>query len=148
MLGIFINNNSFWKSNIKYIFRDKSFIHNPLSAFRTNYFQNNLLNAFNNIYLFKSYNIFENFVFLFSCRFYCLNLIFDIVYLLESSQFSESPSVFNSVTSIEFPANHLLYFMDFTKLDSTNHTSYFCTPKEFVMFSFRPLGFSITGFVI
>ena len=62
ILGIFINNKSFLESKSKYIFRDTSFIHNPPFAFRTNYFQNNLSNAFNNLYLFKSYNIFENFV--------------------------------------------------------------------------------------
>ena len=52
------------------------------------------------------------------------------------------------MTSIEFPSNHLLYFMDFTQLNSTNDTPYFFIPKEFVLFVFRLLGFSITGFVI
>ena len=107
-MEVFINNNSLLESNSKYIFRDASFIYNPPFAFWTNYFQTNLSNAFNNLYLFKSYNIFENFVHFFSCRFYCLNLIFDTAYFSESSQFSELPSVFNSVRSIEFQTNHLL----------------------------------------
>ena len=38
--------------------------------------------------------------------------------------------------------------MDFTQLNSTKDTPYFCTPKEFAMFVFWLLGFSITGFVI
>ena len=42
ILVIFINNNSFLESNIKYIFRDTSFIDNPPFAFRTNDFQTNL----------------------------------------------------------------------------------------------------------
>ena len=38
--------------------------------------------------------------------------------------------------------------MEFTQLNSTKDTLYFYTPKEFVMFVFWLLGFSITGFVI
>ena len=52
------------------------------------------------------------------------------------------------MTSIEFPTNHLLHFMDFTQLNSARDTPYFCIPKEFALFVFRLLGFSITGFVI
>ena len=37
--------------------------------------------------------------------------------------------------------------MDFMQLNSTNNTSYFCVSKEFVLFVFWLLGFSITGFV-
>ena len=47
-----------------------------------------------------------------------------------------------------FPTNHLLYFMNFTQLNSTKDTPYFCIPKEFALFDFCLLGFSITGFVI
>ena len=38
--------------------------------------------------------------------------------------------------------------MAFTQLNSTKDTPYFCIPKEFVLFVFCLLGFSITGFVI
>ena len=38
--------------------------------------------------------------------------------------------------------------MEFTQLNSTKDTPYFYAPKEFVMFVFWLLGFSITGFVI
>ena len=148
MLGIFINNNSFLKSNRKYIFRDTGFIYNPPFAFRTNYLQTIFSNDFNNPYLFKPGNIFENFVHSFLCRFYYSNLIFDTEYFLENPQFSELPSVFNSVTSIEFPTNHELYFMDFTQLNSTKDTTYFYIRKEFDMFVFWLLGFSITRFLI
>ena len=145
MLGIFMNNNSFLESNSKYIFRDTGFI--PF-AFRINYFQTNFSNTFNNLYLLKSYNIFENFVHFCSSSFYYLNLIFDMEYFLEGPQFSELPSVFNSVASIEFLTNHLLYLMDFTQLNSTKDSSYFCTLKEFVIFVFWLLRFSTNGFVI
>ena len=121
--------NSFLDSIKKYILRDTRFINNPHLAFRKNYFQTSLSNAFNNLYSFNGYNIFEKLVRFFSCRFY-LTLIFDIEYFLESPQFSELPSVFNSVTSTEFPTNHRLYFMDFRQLNSTKDTSYFCTPKS------------------
>ena len=33
------------------------------------------------------------------------------------------------MTSIEFPTNHLLYFMDFTQLNSTKVTPYFLYPN-------------------
>ena len=55
----------------------------------------------------------------------------------------KNPYLFKS-----FPTNHLLYFMTFTQLNSIKDTSYFCIPKEFVLFVFCLLGFSITGFVI
>ena len=125
MLGIFINNNSFLESNSKFIFKDTDFTHNPPFVFRTNYLQTNFSNVFNNSYSFESHNIFENFVNFFSCRFYYLNLIFNVKYFIESLQFSELPSVFNSVTSIEFPTNHVLYFMDFTQLNSSKDAPYF-----------------------
>ena len=89
---------------------------------------------------FKSYNIFENFVNFFSCRFYYLNLIFNIKYFVESSQFSELPSVFNSVTLVEFPTNHLPYFMDFTQLNSSKDAPYFYIPIFY--FVFTPLMFT------
>ena len=38
--------------------------------------------------------------------------------------------------------------MAFMQLNNTNDTPYFCTPKEFTMFAFWLLGFSITEFVI
>ena len=66
-------------------------------------------------------------IYIFSCRFYYLNLIFDIKYFTESSQFSELPSVFNSVKLIEFPTNHLLYFMDFYAT-SSKYAPYFYMP--------------------
>ena len=130
VLLIFINNNYFLESNKKYIFRDTNFIHNPLFAFWAIYFQTNLSNAFNNLYSFRLCNIFENLVHFFSCRFYHLNLFFDIEYFLETPQFSELPSFFNSVTSIEFVTNHLLHFMVYTQLNSIKDTPYFCTPKK------------------
>ena len=129
MLGIFINNNSFLESNSKYIFKDTDFTHNPTFVFWTNYLQTNFSNVFNNSYSFKPYNIFENFVNFFSCWFYYFNLIFNIEYFIERTHFSELPSVFNSVTSIEFPTNHLLYFMDFTQLNSSKDAPYFYLPK-------------------
>ena len=111
------------------------FTHDPPFVFRTNYLQTNFSNVFNNSYSFESYNIFENFVNCFSCRFYYLNLIFNIKYFIESSQFSELPSVFNSVTSIEFPTNHLIYFMDFTQLNSCKDALYFYIP--IILFCFH-----------
>ena len=39
-------------------------------------------------------------------------------YFKESSQVSELPTVCSSVTSIQFRTKHLLYFMDFTQLNS------------------------------
>ena len=128
MLGIFISNNSFLESNSKYIFKDTDITHKPPFVFRTNYLQTNFSNVLNNSYLFKLYNIFENFVNLFSCWYYYLNLIFNIEYFIDSSPFYEMPSVFNSVTSIEFPTNHLLYFMDFTQLNSSKDAPYFYIP--------------------
>ena len=133
MLGIFINNNSFLESNSKYIFKDTDFTYNPTFVFRANYLQTKLSNVFNNSYSFKSYNIFENFVSFFSCWFYYLNLIFNIEYFIESSQFSELLSVFFSVASIEFPTNHLLYFMDFTQLSSSKDAPYFYIPVFFLI---------------
>ena len=88
--------------------------------------------------------MFENFVHFFSCRFYCLNLIFDIVYFSENPEFFELPSVFKDFIDIYI----LLYFMDFMQLNSTNDAPYFCTPKEFVMFAFWLFGFGITWFLI
>ena len=38
--------------------------------------------------------------------------------------------------------------MAFMQLNNINDTPYFCTPKEFAMFAFWLLGFSITEFVI
>ena len=102
--------------------------------------QTNFSNVFNNSYSFESYNIFENFVNFFSCRFYYLNLIFNVKYFIESLQFSELPSVFNSVTSIEFPTNHVLYFMDFTQLNSSKDAPYFYIPIFY--FIFTPLLFT------
>ena len=135
MLGIFINNNSFLESNSKFIFKDTDFTHNPPFVFRKNYLQTNFSNVFNNSYSFESYNIFENFVNFFPCRFYYLNLIFNIKYFVESSQFSELPSVFNSVTSIEFPTNHVIYFMDFTQLNSSKDAPYFYIPIFYFVFT-------------
>ena len=54
-----------------------------------------------------------------------MNLIINIKYFIESSQFSELPSVFNSVTSIEFPTKHLLHFMNFRLLNSSKDAPYF-----------------------
>ena len=85
MLGIFINSNSFLESNSKFIFKDTDFTHNPHFVFRTNYLPTNFSNIFNNSYSFESNNVFENFVNLFSCRFYYLNLIINIKYFIESS---------------------------------------------------------------
>ena len=53
-----------------------------------------------------------------------MNEFFDIEYFLDSSQVSELPLVFNSVTSIECRSNHLLYFMGFTQLNSSNDATY------------------------
>ena len=64
-----------------------------------------------------------------------MNLIFNIKYFIESSQFSELPSVFNSVTSIEFPTNHVLYFMDFTQLNSSKDAPYFYIPIFYFVFT-------------
>ena len=125
MLEIFISNNSFLESNSKCIFKDTDFTHNPPFVFQTNYLQTIFSNVFNNSYSFKPCNIFENFVNFFSCRFYYLNSIFNIEYFIESSRFSEQPSVFNSVKSIESPTNHILYFMDFTQLNSSKYAPYF-----------------------
>ena len=76
----------------------------------------------------------------FSCRFCYLNLIFNIKYYIESSQFSELPSIFNSVISIEFWTNHLLYFMDFMQLNSSKDPPYFYIPIFY--FVFTPLLFT------
>ena len=62
-------------------------------------------------------------------------MIFNIEYFIESSKFSELPSVFNSVTSVEFPNNHLLYFLDFTQLNSPKDTPYFYTPIFYLVFT-------------
>ena len=67
MLGIFINNNSLLESNSKY--KDTDFTHNLPFVFRTDYLKINFSNIFNSFYLFESYNIFENFVNVFSCSF-------------------------------------------------------------------------------
>ena len=48
-------------------------------------------------------------------------------------------SVFNSVTSIEFPTNHVIYFMDFTQL-SSKYAPYFYIPIFY--FVFTPLLFT------
>ena len=64
-LGVFINNNSFLESNSKYGFKYTDFTHNPPFVFRANYLQTNFSSVFNNFYLFKLYNIFENFVIFF-----------------------------------------------------------------------------------
>ena len=133
MLGISINSNSFLESNSKYIFKDTDFTHNPPSIFQTNYLQTNCSNVFNNSCLFKLY-IFENFVNFF-CWFYYLNLIFNVEYFRESSQFSALPSVFNSVTSIEFSTNHPLYFMDFTQVNSSKDAPYFYIPIFYFVFT-------------
>ena len=117
MLGIFINNSSLLESNSKYIFKDTDF--NPPFAFRTKYLQTNFAKTFNNSYSFKSYSIIQNFVIFYSCWFYNLNLIFSNEYFIKSSQFSGLPSVFNSMTLIEFSTNHLLYFKDFMQLNSS-----------------------------
>ena len=69
-----------------------------------------------------------------------MNLIYNIKYFIESSQFSELPPVFNSVTSIEFPTNHVLYFMDFTQLNSSKDAPYFYIPIFY--FIFTPLLFT------
>ena len=123
MLGIFINNNSFLESNSKFIFKDTYLHIIHLLFFRTDYLQTNFSNVFNLIRL--SLTIFENFVNFFSSRFYYLNLILNIKYFIENSEFSELPSVFISVTSIEFPTNHLPYFMDFTQLNGSKDAPYF-----------------------
>ena len=138
MLRIFINNNSFLESNSKCIFKDTDFPHMPPTVFWTNYLQSNS-NFFNNSYSFKPYNFFENFVNFFLVGFYYLNLIFNIEYFLESSRFSELPSVFNSVTSIAFPTNHL-YFMDFVQINSSKDAPYFYIP--ILYFVFTPLLFT------
>ena len=140
MQRIFINNNSFLEPNSKFIFKDTEFTHNPPFVFQTNYLQTNFSNVCNNSYSFESYNIFENFVNFFCRRFYYLNLIFNIKYFIESSQFSQLPSLFNSVTSIEFPTNHVLYFMDFTQLNSSKDAPYFYIPIFY--FVFTPLMFT------
>ena len=54
MLGIFINND--------YFFKDTDFTYNPPFVFRTNHLQTNFSNFFDNSHSFKSYNIFENVV--------------------------------------------------------------------------------------
>ena len=61
-------------------------------------------------------------------------------YFIESSQFCESPSVFNSATSIEFLTNHLLCFMYFMQLNSTKDAPYFYVPTFY--FVFTPLLFT------
>ena len=45
-------------------------------------------------------------------------------YFIESPQVFELPTVFSSVTSIQFRTNHLLYFMDFTQLNSSKDAPY------------------------
>ena len=134
MLGIFINNSSFLESNSNFTFKNTDFTHNPPFVFRTSYLQTNFSNVFNKSYSFKLYNVFEIFV----NRFYYLNLIFNIKYVTESSQFSELSSVFHSVTTIEFPTNHLLYFMDFAQLNSSKDAPYFYIPIFYFVFT-QPL---------
>ena len=73
-----------------------------------------------------------------------MNLIFNIKYFIESSQFSELSSVFNSVTSIEFPTNHLLYFMDFTQLNSSNDAPYFYMPVFYFVFALLLFNFLLS----
>ena len=60
------------------------------------------------------------------------------------------PPVFNSVTTIELWTNNLLYFMNFMQINSTKDTTYFCIPKEFILFVcfFLLLVFRITAFII
>ena len=57
-----------------------------------------------------------------------MNLICNVEYFIESSQFPELPSIFNLVTSVEFPTNHLLYFMDFAQQNSTQDAPYVYIP--------------------
>ena len=146
MLGIFINKISFLESTSKNIFKDTDFTRNPPFVVRTNYLQTNFSNVFNNSYSFKSYNIFENFEFFFCFWSYYLNLILNIEYFIESSQFSELPSVFNSLTSIEFPTNHLLYFMDFTQLNSSKDAPYFYIPIFYFVFTSLLLTFLLSEY--
>ena len=102
MTGIFINNNSFLESNSKYIFQEADFIHNPSFVFRTIICRLKFLTLLT-ILISLSHIIFLKTLYIFfSCRFYCLNLIFNIEYFLERSRFSELPLVFNSITSIDF----------------------------------------------
>ena len=128
MLAIFFSKNYVLESNSKYVLKDTDFTYlhiTHLLFFR----QINCGLIFLTfliilIRLSHSFNIFENFEYFFSFRFYYLNVIFDIEYFIDSSQVSELPLVFNSVTSIESRSNHLLYFMGFMQLNSSKDATY------------------------
>ena len=137
MFKIFINNTSFFEPNSKCIFKNTDFPHKPPTIFQAVTFRLIFLTF---SYSFKPCNIFKNFVNLFSCRFHYLNLICNIENFIESCQFSELPSIFNSVMPIEFPTNHLLYFMTFAQLNSFKDAPCFHIPIFY--FVFIPLLFT------
>lgn len=110
MLGIFVNN-SFLESNSKCIFKDTDFPHKLPTVFQANYIQTNFSNIPNTFYLFKPYNIFENFGSFFSCRFYYLS--FNHRNFYRNSACIELPLVFNSLITIESPSSYLKCFIDF-----------------------------------